>query len=177
MFLPYLLTFSRVTIGLIFAYSFLAKVRDVNQFTRTITNFKLLPDQLSQPAAALLLIGELTVVILIIAGGQLLPVAFGLAILLLLVFTVALAWTLARRIQTPCNCFGASGQPVTAYDLWRNVSFILCAAGGWDISRLGDVRPLTWVEWSVIAVPALVFVMLTTHLGEIVALFQPVWEK
>lgn len=123
--LPYLLMFCRIAIGVTFAYSFLTKAQDVNQFARTIANFKLLPSQLSKPAATLTLIGELTAIALMAVGGRLLPIGFGLAVLLLLVFTVALVWTLVRNIQTPCNCFGASRQPVTAYDLWRNLGFLL----------------------------------------------------
>ena len=88
MFLPYLLVFYRVTIGLIFTYSFLAKLRDGDQFTRTITDFKLLPGQLSKPAAAFVLTGELATVVMIIKGGQSLPMAFSLATFLLLVHNI-----------------------------------------------------------------------------------------
>ncbi|HIP73373.1 MAG TPA: DoxX family membrane protein [Anaerolineae bacterium] len=63
--LPYLLMFCRIAIGVTFAYSFLTKAQDVNQFARTIANFKLLPSQLSKPAATLTLIGELTAIALI----------------------------------------------------------------------------------------------------------------
>lgn len=178
MLLPYLLAFCRLSTGILFAYSFLMKVRDGEQFARTIANFRLLPRQLSQPAAILLLIGELAIVLLVVAGGQWLPPGFGLAALLLLVFTTALAWTLAKRIDKPCNCFGAiSKKNVTIYDLWRNAGFFLCAAGGWVISHFGNFRPLTWAEWSVTVMPALVLVMLMTHLNEIMALFQPVREN
>ncbi len=175
--LPYLLMFCRIVIGVTFAYSFLTKVRDVNGFARTITNFKLLPGRLSRPAAILFLFGELVVVFLITGGGRLLPIGFGLAILLLLLFTTALTWTLTRNIQTPCHCFGVDKQPVTIYDLWRNTGFILCAAGGWGISYFGDVAALTWVEWSIVVLPALVIVMLMAHLGEIIAISRTVWRK
>lgn len=173
----YLLTFCRITIGVIFAYSFLAKVQNVNRFARTITNFMLLPGQLSKPTAVFILIGELATVVLILMGGPLLPAAFSLAILLLLVFMTALTMVLARSIQTPCHCFGADERLVTAYDLWRNGGLALCAASGWVISRFGDVQPLTWLEGGVIAVSALVFAVLLTHLSEIAALFWMVWEK
>lgn len=175
--LPYLLSFCRMTIGVTFAYSFLAKVQDVNRFARIIANFKLLPGRLNKPATILLLVGELTIILLIMVGGQWLSIGFSLAIVLLLVFTTTLARTLTKNMQTPCNCFGAGEQSVTAYDLWRNGGFILCAAGGWIISHLGDVRPLNWLEWSVIVVPALVFVVLMTHLNKIATLFWPVGEK
>jgi hypothetical protein len=41
--LPYLLVFSRIALGLLFAYSFAAKARDVAQFTGSIGRFELLP--------------------------------------------------------------------------------------------------------------------------------------
>ncbi len=174
MFLPYLLTFSRITIGLIFAYSFLAKVRDVGQFARTITNFKLLPDPLSKPSAILLLIGELAVVTLITVGGRLLPIGFGLAILLFLLFTTALTWTLTRNIQTPCHCFGAGKQPVTAYDLWRNLGFLLLAMMGLWLQKVayGITTTLQPVEAVLIGVVALAFVLIWANLADIGALFQ-----
>ncbi|VAW31414.1 hypothetical protein MNBD_CHLOROFLEXI01-448, partial [hydrothermal vent metagenome] len=78
----YLVTFCRVTVGMLFAYSFVSKVGKLPQFAQTITNFKLLPERWSQPMALLFLMGELTVVVLALIGGQWLSVAFGLAILL-----------------------------------------------------------------------------------------------
>ncbi|MCZ7666473.1 MAG: hypothetical protein M5U34_04230 [Chloroflexi bacterium] len=105
--LPYLLTFCRIVIGLVFAYAFLTKIRDVNAFNQTITRFKLLPAPWSRPMALLFLTGELAVVMLTFVGGQLLPLAFGLAFLQLAIFTMARAPVLARRIQTSCNCFGS----------------------------------------------------------------------
>jgi hypothetical protein len=54
----YLPAFCRITIGLTFAYSFLMKVRDVNQFAKTIANFKLVPLRWERPLALLFLSSE-----------------------------------------------------------------------------------------------------------------------
>ena len=172
--LPYLLMFCRIAIGVTFAYSFLTKVRDVNGFARTIANFKLLPSQLSKPAATLLLIGELTVVTLITEGSQLLPIGFSLTILLLLVFTTAMVWTLARNIQTLCHCFGAGANPVTAYDLWRNLGFLLLATVGWWSHKVANSTSVTLypVEVMLIGTVALAFILIWTNLADIGALFQ-----
>jgi len=107
-------------------------------------------------------------------GGRLLPIGFSLAILLLLVFTTALALTLARNIQTPCNCFGAGEQPVTVYDLWRNLGFLLLAmAGLWSHKvAYGSATALQPVEAVLIGVAALAFVLIWANLADIGALFQ-----
>lgn len=129
--LPYLLAFCRITIGLIFAYSFLMKIRDVNQFAQTIANFKLVPLRWGRPLALLFLSGEAAVVVLLVIGEQLLSLAFGLALILLAVFTAVLVSVLVRDIQTTCNCFGNSQKIVTYTDVWRNAGFIGCALLGW----------------------------------------------
>jgi peroxiredoxin len=129
--LLYLLVFSRVALGLLFAYSFVAKVRDVAQFAGTIGRFKLLPGRWSRTAALLFLGGEAAVVVLLIVGGRFLPAAFALAGLLLILFTLALVSALRRGIETSCNCFGATDKPLTYYDVGRNAGFLACSLLGW----------------------------------------------
>ena len=129
--LPYLLTFSRVALGLLFAYAFLAKVRDVAQFAAAVGRFELLPRRWVKTAALLFLAGELAVILLLLTGGSWLPLAFALASLLLTLFTLALLSTLRRGIETSCNCFGASEKPLTYYDVGRNAGFIACSLLGW----------------------------------------------
>lgn len=173
-FLPHLLTFCRITIGLLFAYSFLAKARDVNKFAQTITPFNLLPAHWSQPLALLFLSAELAVVILVLAGGQSLPIAFALALLLLSTFSATLLLVLARNIRASCNCFGHSYQPVTYADVWRNVGIILVAAGGlWATQAAGGTGAgLTFIEMLLLVIIASVFVLVWANLGDIMALFQ-----
>jgi hypothetical protein len=131
MMLPYLLIFCRLVIGLVFAISFVGKARDTGQFAKTIGRFELLPRRWHKTAALLFLGGETAVVILLIAGGPLLPLAFALAGLLLLLFTLALLSALRRNIETSCHCFGSSDKPLTYYDVGRNAGFIACSLLGW----------------------------------------------
>lgn len=170
--LPYLLTFCRIVIGLVFAYAFLTKIRDVNAFNQTITRFKLLPAPWSRPMALLFLTGELAVVMLTFVGGQLLPLAFGLAFLQLAIFTMAQASVLARRIQTSCNCFGVNEKPVTYYDIWRNVGFIGCSLLGWRLAPQGMtvLQQPSWFEWVLGGLMAILFVFVWTHLSEVAVL-------
>ena len=148
--LPYLLTFYRLVIGLAFALSFVGKVRDVGQFAATIGRFELLPQRWTKTAALLFLGGEAAVVILIIAGGRLLPLAFGLATLLLLLFTLALLSALRRGIETSCNCFGDGDKPLTYYDVGRNAGFIGCGLLGWWLAAQVPSAPAAQ-NWLVLA--------------------------
>jgi hypothetical protein len=171
--LPYLLTFCRLVIGLTFILSFVAKARDIGQFAETIGRFELLPRHWTKATAGLFLGGEAAVVILLIAGGPLLPLAFALAGLLLLLFTLALLSALQRGIKTSCHCFGAGDKPLTYYDLGRNAGFILLAAAGLGIAgATGTLPALAFIEHLFIFIIAAVFVLLWTNLSEIAALLQ-----
>ena len=170
--LPYLLAFCRITISLTFTYSFLMKVGDVNQFAQTVANFKLVPLRWERPLALLFLSGEAAVVVFLVIGGQqLLPLAFILALLLLLAFTAALALVLVRDIQTSCNCFGNTQKTVSYVDVWRNAGLILVSAIG--LWTAGNVKgTLNLIELFLIAIIAIIFVLLWTNLTDIVTLFQ-----
>jgi hypothetical protein len=62
-----------------------------------------------------------------------------LALALLSVFTVVLGNARAHGSTVGCNCFGSSPQPVSWYDVARNIVLIL-AIGGW---LLGDAAAST----------------------------------
>jgi hypothetical protein len=148
------------------------KVRDVDRFAETIRNFDLLPKQLARTAAVLFLTGEAVVVLFMVLGDRLLPVAFALAGLLLLLFTLALLSALRRGIKTSCNCFGASEKPLTYYDIWRNVGFIGCSVLGWWLAAqvLVTTQPSNWAELALLSFGAALFVIVWTQLNEVVTL-------
>lgn len=126
--------FCRWVIGLVFAWSFLAKLPDVSAFVRTIRQFNLLPAWLDQPAAVIILIGEGVVVTTMMVGGFIAKWGFLFAGALLLIFLVALVSVVVRRIQTPCNCFGISSQTsVSLFEIARSIIFILFAIGGYRL--------------------------------------------
>jgi len=172
--LPYLLLFFRLTIGLLFIYSFLGKVRDVDQFAQTITNFKLLPERWSQLVALLFLMGELTVVVFVLIGGQWLSVAFGLAIFLLTAFTAALASVLVRNIQTTCNCFGSDEKPISHHDAGRNLGLLFIAAAGFWMSSLSVQTGggITVTETVLMSLAAIIFLLIWLNLRDVLQLFQ-----
>lgn len=177
-FFTYLLAFCRSVIALVFAYSFIGKVSNPSAFERTINSFGMIPKRFSKSAALLFLCCEIAVFILVVApiGSSILQtVGFGLAALFLLLFSATLASALARSIRTTCNCFGSSEKPVSWYDVWRNVGFILCAAAGWvALNRLeGKHIELGLVEWGAAVFGAAIFVAVWVNVRDIVELLRP----
>ncbi len=171
---PFGLAFCRIVIGVVFAWSFAGKVRDVPAFARTISRFRLLPGRLQRPAAVACLGSELAVAGAMLLGGGLLEWGFLLAALMLAVLCIALASVLMRKIRTSCNCFGASDRPVSPYDLVRNAGFIACAFGGYSLyaAAPGRLTAPGVLEWGLAGVVAAVFVVVWVQVGEIVQLYR-----
>jgi uncharacterized membrane protein YphA (DoxX/SURF4 family) len=170
----YVLAFCRIAIGLVFGISFLSKVIDIPTFKRTMSQFAILPKQLTRFVALLFLMSECVAVLLLIVGGIFLVPGFLLAICLLLLFCTALVTVLVRRIRTSCNCFGPSTKQVSHWDIWRNIGLILCAFGGctalaWAKDTQEALNALGWVFTGLGAV---VFVVIWIWFGEIVQLFR-----
>jgi len=92
-----------VCVGLVFVMAGLSKLRHRQLFPGVVANYRLLPEALVTPVAALLPLAELAIGITLIAGERLLaPV---LAITLLLVFAVAIGINLRRgRRMIDCGC-------------------------------------------------------------------------
>lgn len=169
----YLMAFCQMVIGIVFAWSFVGKVRGFKTFEESVANFKLLPKRWSAFLACLVLLGELTVVISMITGGLLLLLGFLLATLILLVFCVVLASALIRQIRVSCNCFGPSQKLVSLSDILRNIGFILCAISGCGIAitqNISDVLNI-WA-WVLTALAATTFVAVWVQVEEIVYLFR-----
>lgn len=163
----FFVTFCRITIGLLFLYSFLTKIHNVDQFAQTISNLKFLPPKLSKKIAFSVLIGELGVVGMALVGSRFLPIAFVFASLLLTGFSLVLAWVLLRHIQTSCNCFGTSKNNITIYDLFRNIGFLACTVIGGIVSNTNYIQPLSILEYTFISLFALIFLGLMTNLQPI----------
>lgn len=168
-----ILVFCRVAIGLVFLLSSGSKVRNVSQFQQTITRFRLFPKRLSPVISLGGIVAEMAVVLLLVIGGRLLLIGFLLATLLLLIFCAALASVLARSIQTSCNCFGINEKPVSRADIYRNIIFILCSLTGSVLITQGTrSEPIEPVMWLLSGVMAVVVVMTTISLDNIMRLFR-----
>ncbi len=170
----YILTFCRVVIGLTFAVSSGSKVLNISKFRQAMLSFHLLPRRLSDIAAIVFLCCEFIVTGFVAIGGKLLLPGFYLAIILLLIFSGALASVLVRRLSLPCNCFGPSEKLITYSDVWRNVGFILCALVGCAAFILiqHTSAHLETVEGLITGLGASAFVIIWIQLGEIMQIFH-----
>ncbi|MBL1131248.1 MAG: hypothetical protein HND44_22685 [Chloroflexi bacterium] len=172
-FSSYLLTFTRLAAAFIFALSAANKWRDFPAFTQAIVNFQILPGRGVKPAAVLLATAELAVVAMMLLGGPFLLPGFLLALALLSLFTVALMSVLTRGLHTSCNCFSATARPITAFQVWRNGSFIGCIAAGCLLLPAAPMG-MNLLELCLLSIVAATFVLLVNNLEEIVTLVRPV---
>ncbi|MBE7534274.1 MAG: hypothetical protein HS124_00845 [Anaerolineales bacterium] len=170
----YFLLFSRLALGLMFTASVSLKLRNLPAFETAIENFKILPRQFTKPSAYLFLVGEASVVVLMIVDGTLLPTAFLSAIFLLSLFTIALLLVLWKGIQTSCACFGSSQRPVSSADVWRNIGFLVCACIGLlSFNSLSNTTiKIGLGEAGLLGMMAVVFVILSVYLRDVIELFR-----
>lgn len=172
----YVVMFCRIAIAATFAWSASGKLRDMPAFRDAINAFGLLPARWSAALAWSFVGGEVVVTLLMTIGwpSLLLP-GFVLAVGLLLIFSVALGSVMRRALTVSCNCFGRAEQHVSWYDLVRNGLLIGCGLiGGWSLAAV--TRPLTGDELALLAIMALCFVVLVTHVGDIVETLRQPFE-
>jgi len=169
MILGYLLIFCRMALGLLFFFAFLGKVPNLPPFERTLAGLGILPERFNRLAAFLFLISELTVILLLALGDQLLGPGLALAAMLLLFSSMALGSALARGLEFSDIGLGALPRPLSYYDLWRNAGFIGCAVAGWAAFILTGQSQmnLSLAEGVWVGLCAAVFVAAWTQLGEI----------
>jgi hypothetical protein len=167
--LPYGLMFARTAVGLVFVLSVIGKLRDLPGFVRAVAGFALLSQPLVRATALLFLAGEVVVVGLLLFGGPFLAAGFGLALGLLLLFSLALTTVLIRGLQTPCHCFGASEKAVSGYDLWRNLGFVAVALLGLG-TLSAEVVTVNRVELGLVSLMAAVCIIFWARLGEVLEL-------
>lgn len=166
-----ILVFCRFVLGLTFLLSLSGKTRDLQTFKRSVMDFRIIPKQFVTCFIWLVLTNELLIVLTMLVGGRLLKYGFALAVLLLLLFTIAAASVLTRGIQTSCSCFGkSSSHNLSKYDIVRNFSFIVCGLVGWTlIDSTGEQLPNTINLMGVIYIGflALVAVLILLYIQDI----------
>ncbi|MBA2677308.1 MAG: redoxin family protein [Ktedonobacteraceae bacterium] len=124
-----LILFCRIVLILVFAWSSLNKFRDMTLFRYAVEGFHLVPERWLTPLNWGIPCAELATALLLLAPQTQLG-GFLFGTLLLLAFSLAIFSVLQRKLTIICGCFGASTQAITALDILRNASFILCALGG-----------------------------------------------
>lgn len=119
---------ARFILGCLFLASSWGKFLSFGSLPDEILDYRLLSKKQAHIVAYLLPFAELVVGILAIVGFALAPVSL-LAILLLLIFTVAISINLFRGRRFSCHCFGSSGAMIGPATLVRNI--LLMALACW----------------------------------------------
>lgn len=157
----------RVLFGVVFLVSGGTKVREPREFSRSVRGLGLVAPAWAGRVALTVTVLELAVPVLLAVPATV-PVGLGLAGVLLLGFTAAIAVALRRGTTAPCRCFGASQLPLGRRQLARNVLLlaVLAAAAPGAGATSADLRG------AAIAVPAgLVCAVLVVFFDELAELF------
>jgi hypothetical protein len=119
----------RLLLGGVFVWASTYKILHPAAFAGVIANYQLLPDVLVNGCAVTLPWLELLLGFFLIFGLWL-PGAVVLSNLLLVVFSGALVFNVARGLDIHCGCFTSDtiGNPKTTWYLVRNVALITVAA-------------------------------------------------
>jgi hypothetical protein len=153
--------------------SVLGKLHDLESFRNAVVNFNILPKKVVSAAVFLFIGAEACVVMFLLIGRDLLTSGFILAVLLLVIFSIAIYSVLHRRIQTRCNCFGADSTLVSAVDLYRNgILIFICLAGLVSLQAVDTMTTLSIVEYGLIALIAAVFLLILLNMRDIITLFK-----
>jgi uncharacterized membrane protein YphA (DoxX/SURF4 family) len=127
----------RVAVGLVFAFSGLAKVVDTDTTTRSVRAYKLLPEAIVPTVGSALPVLELALAVLLLLG-LLTRVAAGITSLLSLAFFIGITSAWARGLTIECGCFGNSGQaphPVPGYIRELALNALIITACAWLLRR------------------------------------------
>lgn len=174
--LEYLLLFCRIVVGMVFMLSVLGKIRALEVFKQTIVAFKILPYQFVNISTLIFIFAEAAVFFILLIGKSWIAVGFILAILLLSIFCLALISVLARRISTPCNCFGKNSKnDVSIHDIWRNLMIISVSLCGSVLAMTINVngsRQIAFSEILLTAPAAIITVIFLVNFSDIVHLFS-----
>lgn len=101
----------RLAFGALFLAAAWPKIRDPASFAQMVYYYKILPDALINPVALLLPWTELVCGLALIAVPRLRYGAATLLTALLVVFTAAIAFNLARGLDISCGCFSVEEDP------------------------------------------------------------------
>lgn len=149
---PRLILAARIVLGAVFIVSCADKLAHPQLFADAIKNYRILPQPLVNPAAVVLPWLELLVGLGLLCGRGARGAAL-LALALMVGFTAALGFNLARGLDVSCGCFtvAARSDPATLLTLARDVLFIMLSLtvfGGlkrqrpptWGTVREGDIK-------------------------------------
>jgi len=121
----YLHLLFRLMLGFIFIFAGIEKISDLSGFSNAIYNYKLLPISFINFIAIMLPWIELTSGILLLFGVYVKENSSIIAVLLI-IFFIAIAISLARGLNIECGCFGTSnGSKIGVIKLVENLVLVL----------------------------------------------------
>ena len=125
----FVLLFVRLFLSIVFFVSAIDKVRQFQQFTTTITAYRLLPETWSKSLAFTITGTEISVSVLLFMGWQSQIAAF-VSIFMLFIFSIAMGINLIRgRTNLECGCSGAKhAQKISLGLVGRNIALSMVAA-------------------------------------------------
>lgn len=129
------------------------------------------------PMAAAVIVGaEWLAAGLILIGGTVSRIGVLLALALFVSLTLVVTVVLAKGMSVRCNCFGASQQRISGFDLGRNLLFIAAACGALRFAPFpadaGVSGGLPLAAALPIATIALMLLHLSLHLRDLAHLMQ-----
>ena len=101
----YLLFAIRIILGILFIYSAMTKITDLNYFAKSLYNYRLLPEESLNFFALIIPWLELIIGLLLIIGIYTRESAL-LGSILMIIFIGAVGIALARGLDIECGCFG-----------------------------------------------------------------------
>lgn len=165
----YIYLFCRFGLLVLFAFSFITKLKDWPEFVTAIKQFQLVPPSLSYPVAILVLLGE-GVCVILLAFGRL--EGFVLAGAQLVIFSLALWSVWKRNMRVACHCFGKTDEPVSLYEIGRNMCFASCALLGMVLFTSSHNALLPLEQQGVVFLVSITLVMLVLGLKDIIQFLQ-----
>ncbi|WP_117210161.1 MauE/DoxX family redox-associated membrane protein [Allorhizocola rhizosphaerae] len=171
--MEYVAVACRILIGVVFLAAVVGKLSGgsaYQAFVQSLRRMKVIPSRWAGPVAAASVTAEIAIVILVLTplwtAGR---IGLALAAVVLAAFAGAIALSLRRGNNAPCQCFGRTAAPLGWHHVARNTFLIAVAVVG----LLSAGGPLNLAATLAPAVAGLVIGGLVVMLDDIVYLFKP----
>lgn len=163
--------FVRALVGGVFVFSAMTKLRSRGQFVAFVSSVRamgLVPACWTTPIAVAVAASELAAAVLV-AVDRLYRLGLVLAVVLLVVFLIAIAVVARRGLEATCRCLGASTRPLGALHLARNAGLAVIALAA--VISPGSPLPSAEESVALVAAALAVFVHLV-FLDDLAELFS-----
>ncbi|MBA3486224.1 MAG: hypothetical protein H0T88_03370 [Lysobacter sp.] len=160
----YLAEACRLLLLVAFVSAAWTKTIDLAAFSASLVDSFRVPTELGKALAVVIASAEWMAVALMLSGAWS-RAGVGVALLLLVAFTAAVAGILIEKRQAYCSCFGRSRHPVSPVDLIRNSLYIL--ACGFYLLHAPPPMPVGLLAQSALLMLAVPCFLISISLNEI----------